>query len=211
MQELEYGNKTGINRDLDSPVYIDRFASFLKPHSYILEYGCNSGGLLNALKDYHFINLIGYDFSESKINQGRKLHPDLDLRILKESGKIPMQNESIDAVVLSSILCSLTEEQKQLQLIIEIFRVLKKHGILYLSDFLINHDEFHKEKYKIGFKEYGEWGLYTTDDKLLVRHHSTKAIMSLLNNFDIQWFEQFDFKIMNQNPTRTFHCIAQKN
>lgn len=48
------------------------------------------------------------------------------------------------------------------------------------------------------------------NENLTVRHFTTKAIMNLLTSFDIQWFEQFDFKTMNQNPARTFHCIAKK-
>jgi hypothetical protein len=66
-------------------------------------------------------------------------------------------------------------------------------------------------KYEEGFKKFGTWGVYTTHENLIVQHLTTKAIMKLLSDFDIQWFEQFDFKTMNQNPARTFlHCIAKK-
>ena len=92
----------------------------------------------------------------------------------------------------------------------EIWRVPKKNGVLYLSDFLICDDERYKEKYSKGFQTFGTWGVYTTNENLIVRHMTRQGVMELLNNFDIQWFEQFNFKTMNQNPARTFHCIGKK-
>lgn len=210
MQAQEYWNQTGSKKDFEDPIYIEKISPFLQATSCIVEYGCGYGRMMQLIKDQGFTNLIGYDFSENMIERGRKISPELDLRLAKESGKIPLPNESADAIVLSTVLCCIPDEQKQLQLMVEIFRVLKKQGILYLSDFLVSSHPRYKEKYEKGWQEYGEWGLYITSENLLVRHHSTKAVMNLLNNFDIQWFEQFDFKTMNQNPVRTFHCVAQK-
>lgn len=210
MQAQEYWNQTGSKKDFEDPLYIEKISPFLQIDACIVEYGCGYGRMLQLLKNQGFTNLIGYDFSESMIERGRKINSELDLRYTKESGKIPLPNESADALILSTVLCCIPNEQKQLQLMVEIFRVLKKQGIIYLSDFLITSHPLYKEKYEKGWQEFGEWGLYTTSENLLVRHHSTKAIMNLLNNFDIQWFEQFDFKTMNQNPVRTFHCVAQK-
>lgn len=211
MQVLDDWNRTGVKKNFEDQIYFEKVVPFLKPSSLILEYGCGYGRILNTLKSQGFENVIGYDLSSAMIERGLKEHPELDLRLLKESGKIPLQNETIDAIILSTILCCIPDSQKQLQLIIETFRVLKPKGIIYLSDFLISKNSYFKEKYQKGFLEHGEWGVYTTSENLLVRHLSTKDVMSLLSNFDIQWFEQFDFKTMNNNPARTFHCVAQKN
>ena len=93
----------------------------------------------------------------------------------------------------------------------EIKRVLKTNGILYITDFLLCQHPRYQEKYAQGVREFGEWGIYTTNENLTVRHYTSQAIMQLLSAFDIEWFEQFDFKTMNQNPARTFHCIARKS
>ncbi|CCB89386.1 unknown protein [Simkania negevensis Z] len=34
--------------------------------------------------------------------------------------------------------------------------------------------------------------------------------MKLLDAFNIQWFEQLDFKTMNHNPARVFQCFANR-
>lgn len=139
-----------------------------------------------------------------------KENPDLDLRLLEKAGIIPCDNESVDALVMSTVLCCITNEKELEALLAEIRRVLKPRGTLYITDFLVCEHSQYQEKYAAGLKQFGRWGIYTTTENLTVRHYTSEAIMSLLRPFDIQWFEQFDFKTMNQNPARTFHCIAQK-
>lgn len=211
MQAIDYWNQVGAKKVFEDPIFLDKLSPLINSSSCIIEYGCGYGRILQVFKDQGFTNIIGYDFAESMIERGKKAFPELDLRLLQESGKIPLQNESVDLLILSTVLCCIPDVQKQLQLIIEIFRVLKNQGILYVTDFLISDHPHFKEKYEKGRLDHGEWGVYTTSEDLLVRHHSTKAIMGLLNNFDVQWFEQFDFKTMNGNPVRTFHCVAQKS
>ncbi|KAF3361658.1 tRNA (Cmo5U34)-methyltransferase [Chlamydiales bacterium STE3] len=211
MQLKEIGNLVGTEQNIKNALNLDKFTTFLNLNSSILEYGCGDGHLLNSLITKGYSNLIGYDFSISMVERGRNLYPECDLRFLKEKGKIPLQNESIDAVILATVLCCIPDTQKQLQLLVEIFRILKPKGILYLTDFIISNDPRAKGCYEQGWQEYGEWGLYSIHSHHLIRHHSTKSILSLLNNFDIQWFEQSELQVANSFPMRVFHCIAQKN
>ena len=102
------------------------------------------------------------------------------------------------------------DPNEPVQLIKEIFRVLKPNGIFYVTDFLICDHPRYQEKYAQGMREFSEMGIYTTNENLTVRHYTSSAILKLLKDFDVHWFEQFDFKTMNQNPARTFHCIAKK-
>jgi ubiquinone/menaquinone biosynthesis C-methylase UbiE len=111
---------------------------------------------------------------------------------------------------MSTVLCCITKDEELEALITEIKRVLKPKGVLYITDFLVCKHPRYQEKYAAGLKQFGRWGIYTTNENLTVRHYTSEAIMNLLRHFDIQWFEQSDFKTMNQNPARTFHCIAQK-
>ncbi|MFN4175014.1 MAG: class I SAM-dependent methyltransferase, partial [Parachlamydiaceae bacterium] len=142
--------------------------------------------------------------------RGKRENPDLDLRLLEKNEKIPLNDHSVEAVVMSTVLCCITDEQRLVKLINEIRRVLKEGGTVYITDFLICNHPAYEEKYAQGLKQYGEWGIYKTSENLIVRHFKASFILRLLNEFDIQWFEQFDFKTMNQNPARTFHCVAIK-
>lgn len=210
MMAQQYWNDIGAKKVFEDPLYMDKLQPFLSPTAQIVEYGCGYGRMMRILKSAGYHNLIGFDFAPNMITRGRKENPDLDLRLLEKVGVIPVNDESVDALVMSTVLCSITDEQKLVELMAEIRRVLKKQGVLYITDFLICEHPRYQEKYSSGLQRFGEWGIYTTNENLAVRHFTTQLIMHLLRAFDIQWFEQFDFKTMNQNPARTFHCIAKK-
>lgn len=211
MMAQEYWNITGSKKTFEDPLYLDKLSPFLSPSAQIVEYGCGYGRVMRILKSAGYQNLLGLDFASNMITRGRLENPDIDLRLLEKAGVIPYSDASIDALVMSTVLCCITDAQELSELINEIRRVLKKDGVLYITDFLIcEHPRYH-EKYAAGLKRFGTWGIYTTNENLNVRHYTTQVIMDLLGGFDIQWFEQFDFKTMNQNPVRTFHCIAKKS
>ncbi len=211
MKAQEYWNEIGSQKVFEDPLYIDKLSTFLSPDSRIVEYGCGYGRMLRILKSGGYENLTGFDFAPNMIERGHRENPDLDLRLLEESGVIPCEDASVDAVAMSTVLCCMVDRQEPVRLMAEIKRVLKTNGILYITDFLICQHPRYQEKYAQGVREFGEWGIYTTNENLTVRHYTSQAIMQLLSAFDIEWFEQFDFKTMNQNPARTFHCIARKS
>ncbi len=211
MKALEYWNEIGSKKDFEDPVYLGKLSSFLSPTSKIIEYGCGYGRLLRILKSKGYQHLLGFDFAPNMIARGYQENPDLDLSLLEKSGEIPCSDESIDAVMMSTVLCCMIDAEEQTRLMVEILRILKKGGILYITDFLVCEHSKYQEKYERGIQEFGVRGIYTTNENVAVCHYTSQAIMNLLHAFDIQWFEQFDFKTMNQNPARTFHCIAGKS
>lgn len=210
MLAQQYWNDIGAKKVFEDPLYLDKLSPFLSPTDLIVEYGCGYGRMMRLLKSAGYHNLIGFDFAPNMIKRGLQENPDLDLRLLKKPGAIPCDNESVDALVMSTVLCCISNDKELAALIEEIRRVLKTNGTLYITDFLICDHPRYKEKYITGQHQFGIWGVYTTNENLIVRHYSTEILMDLLRSFDIQWFEQFDFKTMNQNPARTFHCIAKK-
>jgi ubiquinone/menaquinone biosynthesis C-methylase UbiE len=206
----QYWNDIGVKKVFEDPLYLDKLSQFLSPTAQIIEYGCRYGRMMRILKSAGYHNLIGFDFAPNMITRGLNENPDLDLRLLEKAYVIPCANESVDALVMATVLCCITNEKELKDLIDEIRRVLKLKGTLYITDFLICDHPRYQEKYASGLQRFGTWGIYTTNENLTVRHYTTEIIMNLLRPFDIQWFEQFDFKTMNQNPARTFHCIAKK-
>jgi len=207
MSAQTYWNTIGSKKVFEDPFYLDKLSPFLSQTSQIVEYGCGYGRVLRILKSKGYHHLLGFDFAPNMILRGKKENPDLDLRVLEESEEIPCRDESVDAVVLSTVLCCIVEPKK---LMGEVFRVLKKGGVVYIADFLLSEHPRYEEKYAQGMRQFGKLGIYTTHDQLTVRHYAVQEIFDLLREFEIQWFEPFDFKTMNQNPARTFHCIAKK-
>ncbi len=210
MTAQAYWNTIGVQKEFEDPIYLDKLAPFLTPNAKIIEYGCGYGRLLHFFYSQGYENLVGFDYAPAMIKRGQEAFPNLALHAIETSGKIPVTDQTADLVVLSTILCCILEKEEQKKVIDEMQRVLKRGGVLYLSDFSLCSHPLYQKKYVEGEHEYGEWGIYTTSEGLTVRHHSTEWITDLLSTFDIQWMEQFNFKTMNNNPARTIHCIAQK-
>lgn len=210
LSSQQYWNDIGSKKEFEDPLYLEKLSPFLTPKSKIIEYGCGYGRLMQILKNHGYYNLTGFDFALNMIERGKRINSNLDLHLLQKSGVIPCEDESIDAVVMSTVLCCMIDSAEQAKLIEEIWRVLNAKGIIYISDFLVCDDVRYREKYAAGFKKFGKWGIYTTTENLVVCHMTLQSVFDLLKNFDIQWFEQFDFKTMNNNPARTFHCIGVK-
>lgn len=206
----QYWNDIGSKKEFEDPLYLEKLAPFLEPESKIIEYGCGYGRVMQMLKAHGYNHLTGFDFAQNMIERGKATHPHLDLNLLEESGKIPCDDESVDAVVMMTVLCCMTDPIEQQKLLEEAWRVLKDKGVIYIFDFLICDDPRYKDKYAKGFQQFGKWGTYTTAENLVVRHLAQQDVFELLKNFDIHWFEQFDFKTMNNNPARTFHSIGVK-
>src|SRR5579872_2307558 len=128
MQAQEYWNEIGSTKEFEDPLYVDKLSSFLSPTSEIVEYGCGYGRMMRILQAQGYKNLTGFDFATNMIARGKKENPDLDLRLLERSGVIPCENGSVDAVVMATVLCCMTDPEQPAQLMSEIMRVLKKHG-----------------------------------------------------------------------------------
>ncbi|MDP1836518.1 MAG: class I SAM-dependent methyltransferase [Chlamydiales bacterium] len=206
----QYWNEVGSKKVFEDPLYFDKLSPFLTPASTLIEYGCGYGRLMQLVKEQGYQDVTGFDFAQNMIERGKQTFPHLNMRLLDEPGIIPKPDESADAVIMLTVLCCMADLAEQSKVIGDIWRVLKKGGILYLSDFLICDDEKYRDKYAEGLRTFGQWGVYTTSEKLVVRHMTSQSVFELLKDFDVQWFEQYDFKTMNHNPARTFHCIARK-
>ncbi|MGE3954894.1 MAG: class I SAM-dependent methyltransferase [Parachlamydiales bacterium] len=207
MQSKEYWETLGSGKTFEDPLYLEKFQDRLMPHSRIVDYGCGYGRLLDFLYSKGYHNLTGYDLSSAMIRRGMATYPHLNLKVIEQSGQLPEPDDSADLVVLSTVLDSIVSKQGQQEVIDEIKRVLKKNGLLYLSDFLITPDHF-EAKYRRGLEEHGEYGVYTTGEGLVVRHFTTAWLTDLLRDWDLLWLEQFPFKTMNGTPTRSLHLLA---
>lgn len=209
MEAKIFWNEIGSKKTFEDPLYINKLQPYLNEDSRIVEYGCGYGRLLNILQTKGYQNLTGFDYAPNMIERGSQLYPTLNLNLIEKSAEVPLEDNAADLVIMSTILCCMIENQEQIKLIEEIKRILKKGSILYLADFMVSDHPRYFEKYQKGKEAFGQWGIYTTNENITVRHYSTKWIMELLKDFNIKWFEQTDFKTMNQNPAKTFHCIAE--
>jgi len=187
------------------------FCELVPKASNILDIGCGYGRILNTLLEYGYTQLIGTDISFEMLKKSMQLHTDLKL-IHHGDVILPFSDASFDAVILSSVLGCITENTKQNLLIKEIARVLKKNGVVYISDFYINDDLKNITRYNT-FKNTIEqpYGIFTLAEGVPQRHHSPQYIKELLSIFKAELFESRIFQTMSGDKSKGFVYLGCKN
>jgi SAM-dependent methyltransferase len=108
---------------------LDSFASHLKPHARVLDLGCGAGRDIALLRQRGF-EVAGLDRSQGMLREAqRRVGGDLlggDMR------QLPFANASLDGVWLCATLLHLPRAAA-LPALEEIWRVLCKRGVLYVS------------------------------------------------------------------------------
>jgi ubiquinone/menaquinone biosynthesis C-methylase UbiE len=188
---------------------MEKFEDNVTPEIKILDVGCGYGRILNELYKNGFKNLTGVDFSEKMIKRGLKIYPHLNL--IKNNGEdLPFPPDEFDAVILVGVLTSNIATAEQENLIKEILRVLKKNGLLYISDFLLNNDDRNLERYAKYKDKYGIYGVFELPEGLILRHHTSNHILKLTSRFNTIIFKKTVYKTMNGNESNGFYYIGKK-
>jgi SAM-dependent methyltransferase len=175
----------------------------------VLDIGCGYGRTLQELYEIGYCRLTGIDFSSRMIARGRDLFPHLDLRTAS-GGSLPFSDASFGAVIIFAVVTGNYRDADQDLLMAETFRVLKPGGIVYLCDFLLNHDQRNLERYARFADTYGTYGVFELPDGGIVRHHTRKRAEALVQAFTVLHFEETVFTTMNGNRSNGFTCIARK-
>ena len=97
--------------------------SGLPPNVRIADLGCGSGVFAELLRREGYV-VVGFDISARLVALGRTKYPGLDL-IEGDAEKLPLENESLDGVLLSGLLHHFPDATR---LIREVHRVLKTGG-----------------------------------------------------------------------------------
>ena len=209
MEQKEYWNKVSKTKQFSTPFQIEEFSKYVKKDNSILDVGCGYGRTLGLLKQEGFNNTIVIDFSEGMIERAKELNPDIDFRVMKNS-KIDLPDNSVDSVILLAVLTCIIDDKEQERLIEEIHRVLKKDGIIYINDFLLNNDERNLNRYNEFKDKYNKYGVFELPEGAIVRHHTKEWIRELLKSFNEIIFEDVEYITMNGNKSNGFYYIGRK-
>jgi ubiquinone/menaquinone biosynthesis C-methylase UbiE len=210
MEAKQFWNKVGSTKEFADPFDFERFLPGLNPASIIVEYGCGYGRILNQLHLKGFSHCIGFDFASNMIQRGKNAFHFLDLRLLDEPLKIPLPDQSVDGLILSTVLTCIPDPAELQSLVSEVFRVLKPGGRLYVADFLLTTNAKYGPLYERDKTQFQCYGTFLTTEGGVVRHFEKAFMLSLLQPFQMEWYEERDFVTMNLNPIRTFHFTGIK-
>ena len=209
MNQKEYWNSVAETKTFTLPFDGERFSKYVEKDSVIIDVGCGYGRVLKILSEEGYENLTGYDFSPQMIERGRNECPPARFEVMEE-GKIPRADKSADAVILFAVLTCIVSDEKQEELIREIYRILKPDGILYVNDYLLNTDERNRKRYEQYEAELGVYGAFALPEGARCRHHTEKHIRELLRGFEISEFEKIVYTTMNGHSSSGFTLIGVK-
>jgi len=177
--------------------------------SIVVDFGCGYGRILGELAEAGFDKLIGLDFSPAMIEAARERFPEISFEQI-ESVTIPLPDESIDGALLFSVLTCVPTDEGQRAIVNELHRVLRRGGLLYISDLWLQDDERNLTRYARDESKYGTYGVFDLPEGVTVRHHDPKWIETLTGHFYNVALDDVEVVTMNGNPAKAFQWFGLK-
>lgn len=207
--QLEYWNSEGPQKAFAHPLNIRRVTHWLSLDSVIIDFGCGYGRSLGELAESGYEKLIGLDFSPAMIDAAREKFPDITFEQI-DSVTIPLPDDSVDGALLFSVLTCVPTDDGQRAILKELHRVLRRGGLLYISDLALQSDERNVARYARDEAKYGTYGVFDLPEGVTVRHHDPKWIENLTNQFYPVALDDVDVVTMNGNPAKAFQWFGLK-
>ncbi len=208
--QQDYWNIKGIDKQFTTEPDIDLLRTYLNQDTKILDFGCGYGRTLNTLYNSAYKNTIGTDYSEELIKKGYKLFPHLNLKF-KKGIPTDFDTGSFDMVILFAVLTCIIDDDYQNKLFIEIERILKPKGFIYINDFLINTDERNQRRYKEFESKYNSFGVFELPEGAVLQHFKENRFSELTKNFTAVRAEQKQFTTMNGNISTAYEYFGKLN
>lgn len=174
----------------------------------ILDFGCGYGRTLAELAGAGYTDLTGIDFSEPLIRRGLEEHPGLNLHAYP-GGPLPYADDAFDAAIMLAVMTCMTETRAQAEALLELKRVLKPGGLLYVNDFLLNRDRRNLDRYQVGQEKYGIYGIFDVDDGGTLRHHDRNHMEALFSGFTTLAFEEVVYETMHGHHSNGFYAVVR--
>ena len=209
MNSKEYWNKVAKDKSFSTPFQMDIFKEYVDKDSKILDIGCGYGRTLKELYNNGYTNILGIDFSDEMINLAKEKNPIIEFKITSGS-KLDFRDDSFDAVILIAVLTCILDTKDQKNLIKEIYRVLKKDGVIYINDYLLNDTKMYLDRYEKYKSKFGEYGVFETNDGGVFRHHKKEYLDNLLNCFKKEKSEILKYITMNGHEVNGIYYIGVK-
>ena len=206
-----YWNGVADEKTFTHPLRTDWLAAELAPKARLLDVGCGYGRLTAEVAAAGWPHVIGVDPAERMIDRGRLEHPQLDLRPMPD-GRLPVEDASVDAVILVSVLTCIPEPGDQESLLREIERALTPGGHVFFSDLLLQEDERNGARYEEALARGEPLGTFRLDEHGGVRlcHFPHERLEALFAAFEPCRSEEIVVHTMNGHPARALQALYRR-
>ena len=207
--QIQYWNQVAPQKSFSHPLRANWLTDRLPISARILDAGCGYGRILLQLFEAGFTRCVGLDFSAGMLDRCRNEVPNAAL-VQNDGHGMPLQQESVDAVLLFAVLTCVPGDAEQLALMDEVWRTLRPNGLLYISDLLLNRDERNRERYEQCEVRFGRYGVFKLPEGVVVRHHSEEWIAEITRPYEQLEYEPFAVTTMNGNSSSAFQYLGRK-
>lgn len=172
----EFWNQSAASKVFSHPLDIARFERTVPRDAAILDYGCGRGRLCGELVAHGYRRVEGADFSSEMIAAAVREHPTVSFTLV-DGAALPYDGASFEAVLLFAVLTCIPPRDAQRALAAELRRVLKRGGLLLVSDYPLQTDARNVARYDAFSREAHEsepwdYGTFRLPDGGTVRHHA---------------------------------------
>lgn len=122
----EYAEKVKLKAHFDE---LDKFKNYLPVNAKVLDAGCAAGRDSRILKEFGFY-VTGIDISKEFIKIATLDNPDIEF-LEADILNLPFKESTFDGIWASASLVHFETKTQFKQALMELWRVLKKNGILY--------------------------------------------------------------------------------
>jgi len=140
----------------------------------------------------------------------RERFPGISFQEFIQAPNLALADESVDATFLFSVLTCVPSDYGQRSIIQEISRVLRRGGLLYISDLWLQSDLRNVERYERGQAKYGMYGVFDLPEGVTVRHHDRRWIETLTSKYELLALDEIEVQTMNGNLARGFQWFGRK-
>lgn len=207
--QRDYWNKVAHEKTFTHPLNVDVLKTYLPMDSFVSDYGCGYGRTVKELLSLGYPNVSGHDTSKELINRGRA-EDHLPIYHMECIDFWEVPEESLDGIILFAVLTCIPSNEGQKNLIEILYSKLKKGGILYISDYYLQHDPNNKKDYSFFNNDPNNYGVFSSSDGAILRHHTPEWIQQLLIPFKILQELEIDVFTMNGNSAKGFQMIVEK-
>jgi len=208
--QIDYWNRVGPGKPFGHPVNLERLTDLLPTDSHILDFGCGYGRVLGLLHKNGYTNLIGVDPVPAMVAAARERLPGISFQELVQPPNLALADGSVDATFLFTVLTCVPTDHGQRAIIREISRVLRRGGLLYISDLWLQTDARNLERYKRDQAKYEIYGVFDLPEGVTLRHHDRRWIETLTSEYDLLALDEIEVQTMNGNSANGFQWFGRK-